>query len=357
MSGEDEIIAVEGLRPPSPWVLLESSTFNGRYYFFNTISLESKWALPTELFTARQKDVRLSATLGEDAPHEVLTAALEAAQDAVGRMERQYGASPDRPHADSASTFTKRSREMDMRLMSVDLEDRLKSALNKADKIEKQWSDGTIPEDNVVSVMEQEQLIKGKGSSAQSSKGAGTVNAMMMPSEDAFNNMRDFSSGGDGAAALGGGDGGMLQVDSSELYSVLNGLGSGGYSNVLLVRNEQRGDLLAMKVLSKKLLQRPRDRARLRNELRALTEIPPSPFIQRCFAAFESPSHVCFVTEYVADIRLREPLCLFFCVDCCLALALLLMVSLYLSCGILLVEKAFLSRFSFFSPPPWLASL
>ena len=46
-----------------------------------------------------------------------------------------------------------------------------------------------------------------------------------------------------GAATEGG-------QDSSELYSVLNGLGSGGYSNVLLARHTQRQDLVAMKVYS-----------------------------------------------------------------------------------------------------------
>ena len=105
--------------------------------------------------------------------------------------------------------------------------------------------------------------------------------------------MRDFAQ----LSADSSTEGGAASVDSSALYTVINGLGSGGYSNVLLARHTQRQDLVAMKVLSKKLLKRPRDRARLRNELRALTEIPPSPFIQRCFAAFESPSHVCFVTE------------------------------------------------------------
>jgi hypothetical protein len=181
---DPEMIAVAGLKLPAPWVLLESSTFGGRYYYFNTMSLESEWSLPSSLFAARTALYKATGS-GNAGAEQLMQGALTAAQNVAARIETRFGdASPSQPDADTAG-----------------------------------------------------------------------------------------------------------------LYTVLNGLGSGGYSNVLLARHTEQKDLVALKVLSKRLLKRPRDRDRLKNELRALTEIPSSPFIQRCFAAFESPSHVCFVTE------------------------------------------------------------
>ena len=275
----DEIVAVEGLKPHAPWVLLESSTFAGRYYFFNTTSLESKWSLPASHFVDRRTALRASMELNDDGDaHSAVNRSLIAANDAANRMDARYGASPSRPDSDfdPSTAFHKRERDLDPRLMSIDLEEKLRTALNKAETLERQWSAVTIPE------VEETPEGGGKGGGG----GDGKAPSDVLPSAESFQAMRDFAS-----------EGAVEDADSSELYSVLNGLGSGGYSNVLLARQTQRQDLVAMKVLSKKLLKRPQDRARLKNELRALTEIPPSPFIQRCFAAFESPSHVCFVTE------------------------------------------------------------
>jgi hypothetical protein len=304
-----EMIAVAGLRSPAPWVLLESSTFTGRFYFFNTTSLESKWSLPSNLFAAR---AALYDSSGNDAGAEkLMQGALTAAQNMVARMESRYGddsrgregfgASPSRPDADfDASTAFQRARDLDPRLMSIDLEEKLRSALSKADQIERQWAEVSIPEE------ESSPTGANEGAARPARPHAGSQDA---PSAESFAAMRDVASswdddgGGTSGPNHAGGNGGSGGVsvgealDSAGLYTVLNGLGSGGYSNVLLARHKERQDLVAMKVLSKRLLKRPRDRARLKNELRALTEIPPSQFIQRCFAAFESPSHVCFVTE------------------------------------------------------------
>jgi len=165
-------------------------------------------------------------------------------------------------------------------MLSIDLEERLKSALSKAENIEKQWAKAPIPE-NVQSSFE------GAPQSPDKTKSPAAASDAHLPSIEAFSAMRD-------ARGSVSGDQGH-----DHRYTVLHGLGLGGYSNVLLTRRKDTEEFLAMKVLSKELLTRSRDRARLKNELRALMEIPPSPFIQRCFAAFESPSHVCFVTEYL----------------------------------------------------------
>jgi len=326
MSTVSEVIAVAGVRPPPPWVLLESSTFSGRYYFFNTTTLESKWSLPETMFESDQPS---SGVTNQSDHHGNLNSSLAAAQQAVRRMEARYGASPSRPDSDdetsahlasskspssssnspskATASFTKRSRDLDPRLVSIDIEEHLTSALNKADKIEQRWKSLSIKE---------EENKKKKGNPTASSK---PMKKSVLPSAEAFNAMNieegfgedndnDDNVGEEEGYNSGGHDdslsrgvktkNGNTASELSQSYIVINGLGSGGYSNVLLVSNVKKpGELMAMKVLSKKLLKRPRDRARLRNELRALTEIPPSPFIERCYSAFETPSHVCFVTE------------------------------------------------------------
>mmetsp|Transcript_49411 Transcript_49411/g.63391 ORF Transcript_49411/g.63391 Transcript_49411/m.63391 type:complete len:703 (+) Transcript_49411:99-2207(+) len=331
MATNDEIIAVSGVKAPAPWVLLESSTFSGRFYFFNTTTLESKWSLPEALFNDHA-----TPTSSGDTESDKVTDSLFAAQEAVRRMEARYGASPSRSEDETtenelsnlgsktgSTAFSKRARDLDPRLMSIDLEEQLTSALNKADIIEKRWTSLIIPEEETQTSTTSSSSSKNNSKSSSKIRSKTPTNKVnksqkpvpkspLIPSAESFHAMNSF--GGDETNNNGDGSGGggiEINLDnqdeddtsSSECYVVISGLGSGGYSNVLLVKNidkiNKKGNLMAMKVLSKKMLKRPRDRARLRNELRALTEIPPSRFTQRCFSAFESPSHVCFVTEYL----------------------------------------------------------
>lgn len=295
--------------------------------------LLGKWSLPETLFESNSPEDVDNVIVDESDHQSNFNTSLEAAQQAVRRMEARYGASPSRPSDDitenmleenninnkngksnkakgKKDSFSKRSRDLDPRMMSIDLEEHLTSALNKADKIEQSWA--TIPEEDV----------QKQNKTKKSPKSNSSQKSNELPSNEAFNAMNNgFEEDEDGNI---GNENENSNVNDEEVnrkstqllaqsYTVINGLGSGGYSNVLLVSSSQRkveeggesdviledpnDGLMAMKVLSKRLLKRPRDRARLRNELRALTEIPPSRFVERCFSAFETPSHVCFVTE------------------------------------------------------------
>ena len=75
------------------------------------------------------------------------------------------------------------------------------------------------------------------------------------------------------------------EADADE-YTVCSGLGQGGYSQVVLVRDPVAGGFAAMKVIDKMKLNRSRDRTRLRNELWALTQMTPSPFLLQLRSAF-----------------------------------------------------------------------
>jgi len=103
------------------------------------------------------------------------------------------------------------------------------------------------------------------------------------------------------------------QNDSPDWYDrkgrpcldVLAGLGEGGYATVVLVRSTSaraatQENLYAMKVLSKTKHKRAKDQTRLLRELKVMRDLAPSRFLERCHAAFESPTNVFFVCDYIA---------------------------------------------------------
>ena len=81
---------------------------------------------------------------------------------------------------------------------------------------------------------------------------------------------------------------------------VVSGLGQGGYGCVVQVVHEETDGMFAMKSISKARLTRSRDRRRLALELKLMTEIPKSPFLNTCQAAFETTSEIFFVLDLVS---------------------------------------------------------
>ena len=94
---------------------------------------------------------------------------------------------------------------------------------------------------------------------------------------------------------------------------VISGLGQGGYAVVVLVRStnaenhsdrtkisDKNPDFFAMKVIEKSKVAKKRSISRLKMELRAMTELPASRFLQRCHMAFESQTNIFFVLDYNA---------------------------------------------------------
>ena len=80
---------------------------------------------------------------------------------------------------------------------------------------------------------------------------------------------------------------------------VVGGLGEGGFGTVVRVLHDS-GTTFAMKVVPKSTSPRSRDQDRLRVELLLMTELAPSPFLQRCHMAFESTTDVFFVVDFAA---------------------------------------------------------
>jgi len=84
----------------------------------------------------------------------------------------------------------------------------------------------------------------------------------------------------------------LIKIDT---LVVVDGLGQGGFADVVEVKDMETGKSFAMKVIAKKRLKRPKSREHFSLELRMMTMMKPSPFVQRCYAAFECPSDVFFV--------------------------------------------------------------
>ena len=78
---------------------------------------------------------------------------------------------------------------------------------------------------------------------------------------------------------------------------VIGGLGQGSFADVVKVRNLETDKVYAMKVIAKKIVVSQKARERLSMELCAMTKMPRSPFLQRCYGAFESATNIFFVVD------------------------------------------------------------
>jgi serine/threonine protein kinase len=92
-----------------------------------------------------------------------------------------------------------------------------------------------------------------------------------------------------------------LQPTSAPLFTVVGGLGMGGYSTVVKVLHLKTNIEYAMKVVTKNIsdnqAKRENHKKQLTNELNFMTKVSPSPFLQRCHYCFESPTCVYFVVD------------------------------------------------------------
>ena len=83
-------------------------------------------------------------------------------------------------------------------------------------------------------------------------------------------------------------------------YVVVDGLGKGGFSAVMLVQRTSDGKLFALKTIKKQMIREAKHRKRLQVERVILTELPPSPFIARLTRAFQTDTELFFLMDYCA---------------------------------------------------------
>jgi len=85
-------------------------------------------------------------------------------------------------------------------------------------------------------------------------------------------------------------------IDAASL-EVVEGLGQGGFADVVQVRETTTGKMFAMKVIAKKRLRSAQARRNISLEFRLLTEMDSSPFVLRAHSCFESATNVFFITD------------------------------------------------------------
>jgi len=82
-------------------------------------------------------------------------------------------------------------------------------------------------------------------------------------------------------------------------FTVIDGVGGGGYASVLLSCHVSTKRIFAMKFIPKRRVSKVRDRYRLQRELFVLTGLPKSPFLLSASAAFESKTALFIVTDFL----------------------------------------------------------
>jgi serine/threonine protein kinase len=102
----------------------------------------------------------------------------------------------------------------------------------------------------------------------------------------------------DTQAALNAGEEETTELDlENSSFKVIEGLGSGGYAVVVKVEEVETGKHFAMKCITKSKRHGRRHRDRMKIELKVMTEIDESPFLQRCHNAFENAAYVYFILD------------------------------------------------------------
>ena len=99
------------------------------------------------------------------------------------------------------------------------------------------------------------------------------------------------------------------RVEVADLV-VTQGLGTGGFSCVVQVEEGAgSGRTFALKCIDKVKFSKPKDHLRLQRELKILQLPDSSPFLLRCYTAFESHTTVNFVTEDLGGGDLLYQMC------------------------------------------------
>mmetsp|Transcript_25859 Transcript_25859/g.57953 ORF Transcript_25859/g.57953 Transcript_25859/m.57953 type:complete len:540 (-) Transcript_25859:254-1873(-) len=249
LKDEGLVIAVKGLQVEPPWEVLESNQYKGRFFFYRGDNNERAWALPASVLGFASPGTANADMMTQGARSPSSVAQAPPAPDEFP-LESLY----DGDYVPGMDQSTKGC---------------------------------VIPPSRHL----------GSGSTPGTS---GTISVQFSSeSLDALPHLTRNSSS-DVQSALNGQRCDTVITDGQAPLRVTGGLGRGGYAVVVRAEHTQTGEEYALKVVSKARLTRPRDRKRLGTELKVMTQLPPSPFVQRCHMAFESSTHVFFALDLVA---------------------------------------------------------
>ena len=80
-------------------------------------------------------------------------------------------------------------------------------------------------------------------------------------------------------------------------YTVIDGLGQGGFGVVVLAKYDPTGEKFALKRIPKHIVYGAKGRKHLKLELYLMAELAECPFLLRCHAAFETKTDIFMINE------------------------------------------------------------
>jgi len=84
---------------------------------------------------------------------------------------------------------------------------------------------------------------------------------------------------------------------SLEDFALLTVIGKGSYAKVLLVKKHDTGEILALKVLKKEVIEKRKQEEHIKTERNVLVDIQ-HPFVIKLHYAFQNPRKLFFALEY-----------------------------------------------------------
>jgi len=309
------IIATEDLECPHPWEIRTSAKFKDRQYFFNLETKSSAWTLPPELFGLTPEEGKS----GEGPAESKLDFEVGEGKLAGAEEDKKFARFPRiLPRGLTSS----RSVDGLSKMMGVGSSSRRNSSGVGGDRtsprpppLSRGSSDGmsggmksSTSSGNLSQLAEREDGVSRGFGMGEMKSGADGL-AMGTKTGRLGLNTGFQSSGGaartesqNSLSSMGSADEGKeAEASPSEEVPliVVGGLGMGGYAVVVECHHTTSKGSFALKVLSKAKAGKKREQKRLAAELRAMTMLGPSPFIQRCHAAFESNTSVFFVLDLI----------------------------------------------------------
>jgi len=289
---DGKVLATKGLTVNPPWVVLKSNKFDGHYYFFNVETKTSAWSLDAAVIgiaaqnesaapvaAAEQSTAAESKTVLPQIQKLNLRGPLKGGGMTVNVNEdkaSQSASNTSKPGTPASPLHTWQQKNGFKGGSSLDGQDG--ASLNKRQYLTVSANTPTgqtgTPQAPSGSVSPLPQNSFKRGFMRASNKAA--VHAELSAAEPNEETIVD--------------------LDSST-YKILEGLGSGGYAVVVKVEEIESGKHYAMKVITKSKRHGRRHRDRMKTELKVMTDIDESPFLQRCHNSFENAAYVYFILD------------------------------------------------------------
>jgi serine/threonine protein kinase len=286
---DGKVLATKGLRVKPPWVVLKSNKFDGHYYFFNVETKTSAWSLEASVIglstpgSIKIDDDGAAEEKSSRSDSNVVLPKIENLNLKNGKKGMTVDVNEDNAAKSASNTVKPGTPASPLHTWqqkggfkggsSLDGEDGASYNKRQYLTVSANTPTGTgTPQPNSGGVSPLPRNSFKRGFMRASNKAAVHAELNAEEHED------------------------ELDLDKAQ-YHVVEGLGSGGYAVVVKVQEVDTGKFFAMKVITKSKRHGRRHRDRMKTELKVMTEIDESPFLQRCLNCFENAAYVYFILD------------------------------------------------------------